>query len=253
MFTHMSKRQQFGYAGLGALLLFSFGVIGVRHLRKPAPIVFSAPPAVTAAADIEKANPITPEVIVHVAGAVKSPGVVRLHLGSRVVDALHAAGGPTSNADLDSINLAAKLVDGSQLRILPKEAAARSKRASGSVARSRRSIPPFHPSIDKNGYFAPATVAEEYQPKESAAQSIEEPTKSDPPSSRFTKKTVAEVDINSADLQALQGLPGVGPGTAQKILDYRQEHGPFKSADELLAVKGIGAKKLEKMRPYVRI
>jgi competence protein ComEA len=64
---------------------------------------------------------------------------------------------------------------------------------------------------------------------------------------------VTEVNINTASLHDLEGLPGVGSSTAQKILDYRNQHGTFHSAEELLAVKGIGPKKLEKMKPFVRV
>jgi competence protein ComEA len=61
------------------------------------------------------------------------------------------------------------------------------------------------------------------------------------------------VSLNSATLEQLQALPGVGPVTAQKILDYRKEHGGFRSVDELVAVKSIGAKRAEALRPYLRL
>ena len=63
----------------------------------------------------------------------------------------------------------------------------------------------------------------------------------------------AAVDINQADTQTLIELPGIGEKTAERINDYRIEHGPFKSVDELLNVKGIGPKVLEKIRPLVRV
>jgi competence protein ComEA len=59
------------------------------------------------------------------------------------------------------------------------------------------------------------------------------------------------VNINTASITELDRLPGVGPATAQKIIDYRNQIGRFSSIDQLLEVKGIGTKKLEQMRPYI--
>lgn len=59
------------------------------------------------------------------------------------------------------------------------------------------------------------------------------------------------VDLNTADLEQLDTLPGVGPVTAQAILDYREENGPFSSVDELENVYGIGEKTVEGLREYV--
>ena len=61
------------------------------------------------------------------------------------------------------------------------------------------------------------------------------------------------VSLNGADANLLESLPGVGPATAEKILAYRREHGRFTSVDELIAVKGIGEKKLAKLRPFLRL
>jgi competence protein ComEA len=61
------------------------------------------------------------------------------------------------------------------------------------------------------------------------------------------------VNINTAGMDELDQLPGVGPATAQKILDYRNQIGQFSSVDQLEEVKGIGPKKLEKMRPFIRL
>ena len=61
------------------------------------------------------------------------------------------------------------------------------------------------------------------------------------------------LDINSATAKELQVLPGIGPKIAQRIVDYREAHGPFTSVDDLSKVKGIGAKKLEKIRPFVKV
>ena len=70
-----------------------------------------------------------------------------------------------------------------------------------------------------------------------------------------TRKTLKQksVNVNSAGLKELQALPGIGPKTAQKIIDYREEHGPFNTLEELKNVKRIGPKTLQKIRPYIFI
>ena len=65
----------------------------------------------------------------------------------------------------------------------------------------------------------------------------------------FMTQAVAGVDINNASASVLSTLPGVGPKTAEKIIAYRDANGPFASCDQLTSVKGIGAKKLEKLKP----
>ena len=58
---------------------------------------------------------------------------------------------------------------------------------------------------------------------------------------------MAEIDVNTATASELRSIKGIGPKTAQKIIDYREEHGPFPSIDSVTRVKGIGAKTLKKM------
>ena len=62
-----------------------------------------------------------------------------------------------------------------------------------------------------------------------------------------------KIDVNSASVEKLQEVPGIGPATAERIVAWRQEHGPFQRLDELLNVRGIGLKSLEKLRPYLRV
>jgi competence protein ComEA len=257
MLSHLAPKERLGYACLVGLLLFGFGYIGARHLRQPAPIVFETPPA----AKTEAAQPISQpsasepsRVIVHVAGAVAKPGIVKLATGSRVADAVAAAGGATKGADLDDINLAAKLIDGTQVRVPTKQEVAvalnvPAKKSSHRVAKAE---------IDKSGSFTPVTIEPSYVASAthltaSPTRSQDSPTATHSKPSGWAKKQVGEVDVNTATIEELQSLPGVGPATAQKIVDFRAQHGHINSPDDLLDVPGIGPKKLEKMRAYVKI
>lgn len=150
-----------------------------------------------------------PTVVVHVAGCVKNPSVYKLQPGSRVVDAIHMAGGPTRDANLDAVNLAEKVRDGEKIMVPSKQPAV--------------TIPP-----------GPMTAARTTVPV-AAVAGVQS----------------GAVNINTAGLAELDNLPGVGPATAQKIIDYRNQIGRFAAVDQLLDVKGIGPKKLEEMRPHV--
>lgn len=149
---------------------------------------------------------VAPTLVVHVLGAVVSPGVVRLAGGARVEDALAAAGGLRADADPAELNLAAVLTDGCQV-VIGTKAAPRGEVRSGPTAAA-----------------APAGAA-----------------------------TTAQLDLNAATLAQLDTLPGVGPVTAQAIIDYRSKHGRFTRIEELQEVDGIGAKTYAQIAPYVRV
>jgi competence protein ComEA len=152
------------------------------------------------------------ELIVHVSGAVQSPGVVRLASGARVDDALRAAGGITEEADLAAVNLARPVADGEQIHVpVPGEEPLPEGPVPGVAA---------PPEADGGAGGAGAG--------EGAASGA--------------------IDLNTADSAALEGLPGVGPAIAQRIVEHREKNGPFTSVDALLEVSGIGPATLEKIR-----
>lgn len=144
-------------------------------------------------------------VVVHVAGAVVRPGLVRLAAGARVADAVDAAGGLRPDADLDRLNLAAPLSDGQRVwvPIVGQDAP---------------------PEVDPGGGSPSAGTG-----------------------------APAVVDLNTATASELESLPGVGPATAQAILDQRRRVGRFRSVDDLLDVRGIGPSKLAALRARVRV
>lgn len=149
---------------------------------------------------IERASEEKEEIMVHISGAVNKPGILRLDSNKRVIDALDLAGGARDDADLDKINLAAKLHDEEKI----------------------------------------------YIPKIGEVQGNISSLASSPSSSASSSK----ININSADLNELTKIPGVGEKTAQKILDYRANNS-FSSIEDIKNVPGIGDKKFESMKDYI--
>lgn len=147
-----------------------------------------------------------PLLAVHVSGAVASPGVYELEEGSRVRDAVEAAGGFAAEASQESVNLARKVSDGEQILILTVEE--------------------FEASSSSS--FASSGSSDADVPGSSGAGGL--------------------VNINTAGLEALDSLPGIGPATAQAILDERETNGPFASIEDIQRVSGIGEKKYEKLK-----
>jgi competence protein ComEA len=178
----------------GILALLVLLALGGRLLLRPGRV--SVPPPVRPAG--VRAPKPPPEIFVDVVGAVRRPGVYRLRDGSRVATALARAGGTTAKAQLELVNLAARVSDGEQI-VVPRRGAAPVGAVGAGDASSGQG--PVH--------------------------------------------------LNSATLEQLDALPGVGPVTAQKILDYREQHGAFGSVDELDAIPGIGPARLEQLRGAV--
>jgi competence protein ComEA len=190
----LSRRQLFGGAVAVALLL----VLLIRHLGGGAGA--SAPVVAPVRGPAKPAAAAAKLLVVDVAGEVRRPGLYRLRSGSRIDDAIAAAGGATGKAQLDTVNLAAPVADGEQI-VVPRR---------GATAGSAAATPPAAGSSPS-----------------------------------------APLDLNSATLEQLEALPGIGPVTAQKILDYRQQHGAFHSVDELQGVPGIGPAHMAQLKGLV--
>lgn len=183
--------------------------VEVIDLSKPASAT-QAPPATEPIQPTEP-PPLT-ELTVHVAGAVKQPGVYHLPPNSRVDDAIRQAGGATVNADLDALNLAEPITDGQKIY------------------------------VPRKGEMPPPTLASKTPNSTTQAHSRDSKSHS---AVRFP------LDLNTATAEQLEAIPGIGPVLAQRIVDYRRANGRFQSVDDLLEVQGIGQKRLENMRPYV--
>jgi competence protein ComEA len=148
--------------------------------------------------------PTAGPLMIHVDGSVQQPGVYPLSRGSRVQDALLAAGGMTGEANTAAVNLAAPLRDGEKLHIP----------AQGT---------PFAPR-------APAYEEETAQPN-----------------------LVGPVNLNSASLEALENLPGIGPTRASQIIAYREQNGGFQSIEEIMEVSGIGPASFERLKDWITV
>lgn len=172
----------------------------------------------------------------HVIGAVVAPGVYSVPATARVVDAVTAAGGPTSSADLSALNMALPLSDADQVFVPPRGSSA--VRHVVPTTRPRRTNP-TNPTVPQAIAAVHTTAAPLGATQAGAAAS--------------GKNSGGRVNINTADATALESLPGVGPSTAKAIIAHRQANGPFSSPEGLLDVKGIGDAKFAAMKSLVAV
>lgn len=210
----------------GALALAGVGVLAIlvtvfALVRQQPPPVASAnlPPVqmVSSAAPTPPGNAPAGPVVVSVVGLVHKPGLVTLQPGARIADALEGAGGPLDGADLIGLNMARRVGDGEQI-VVGIEAS------------------PGQPATMGSSVAGQAPAAGE-RPA---------------PASPASGTAAGPVDLNTATVEDLDALPGVGPVTAEAILAWRAAHGRFDSVDQLGDVDGIGPARLEKLRALVR-
>jgi competence protein ComEA len=190
--TELSRSQVIVYGAVAVALL----LVGARAMRAGGD--GGAPPAVAESTPSDSAGFSLkpsggPDVVVDVAGAVQRPGVYRLPVGARVVDAIQRAGGPAGDALLEGINRAARLADGQQVMV---------------------------PERGPAGTVAAAGVAAEDGP----------------------------ISLGSATVEQLETIDGIGPVTAAKIVEYRDQHGGLSSVDQLDEMSGVGPATMESLR-----
>jgi competence protein ComEA len=163
-------------------------------------------------------------VWVAVAGAVMRPGLYRVADGTRLSGLIHAAGGLTSEADPDRVNLAAAVHDGERVYVPRRGEPGASSVVAGAGSSSAG---PGSAGPDGAGGSAGAGPA--------------------------SGGTAGPIDVNRASAADLDRLPGIGPATAQAIIAHRTAKGPFTSVEQLADVRGIGPAKLEQIRGLVVI
>ena len=175
-------------------------------------------------------SPAPAAAVVHVVGAVAHAGVVRVPAGARVDDAVAAAGGATADADLTRVNLARPVVDGERLYV---------------PTVGETDVPAELPVDGGSGAGAGAGAA-----AGSAGGGAGGAGAAGPGASAGVG---AVVDLNTADATTLETLPGIGPALAQRILAWREEHGGFRSVEDLLEVSGIGDARFAELQDRVRV
>lgn len=157
-------------------------------------------------------------ITVYITGAVANPGVISLDNNMRLDDALKKLGGTTKDADINRINLAMKLED-SQHYIIPY--------IGQEDDPSQKDMQASNNSSDSAGSLDNSSSASNSQN--------------------------SKININSADESQLETISGVGPSTAQKIVDYREKEGKFSSIEDIKNVSGIGDKKFESMKDSIDV
>lgn len=183
-------------AEVGLLALLALVVLGgsaFAFLRRAEP----PPPPIERSSFVADEEPRL--LIVHVAGAVAKPGLYELPEGSRVADAIEAAGGAADAAGLDLLNLAAVVADGEKI-FVPNQAGQPEAASSGGGHQQQ-----------------------------------------------------GKISLNAADAEELEELPGIGPVLAERIIQYRLQHGGFTSVEQLLEIEGIGPKKYESLKDLVTV
>ena len=217
----------------GAIALAAIAAIAVlvaifTLLRdEPAPVRSAKLPPVDPVASASRdpspsatAKPSQP-VVVSVVGLVHTPGLVTLAPGARIADALKAAGGTTDGADTTGLNMARQVGDGEQIVV--------------GIAPVKGQPPVLGSSVSAGSTApgAPGTASHPDRPDKPARSEV--------------------VNLNTATVQQLDALPGVGPVTAAAIVAWRDANGKFTKVDQLAEVDGIGPARLEKLRPLVRV
>lgn len=154
------------------------------------------------------------EVTVYVSGEVVSPAVYVLPFGARVEEAVEAAGGFSGQADVNQVNLAQTVAEGMQIYV---------------------------PVLGE--VLAPPAIVE----------AVEETGEVRTTDLDLGLTSGGTVNINTAGLAELEELPGIGPSTAQKILDYRDENGPFEKIEDIQNVSGIGPAKYGEIEDLITV
>ncbi len=222
-----------GVIGLGVVGVLAVLVTVFTLTKHDGPAVMSAklPPVqmVSSTAPAPSGSPPAPagDVVVSVVGLVHRPGLVTLPAGARIADALTAAGGPLDGADLVGLNMARRVGDGEQIVV------------------GLSSPPGAPPAMGSSITSPPNTAPPNTVPPDTASSA----------GARNRNRTAPTglVNLNTATVEELDVLPGVGPVTAAAIIAWRDANGSFAGVDQLGEVDGIGPARLEKLRALVTV
>lgn len=169
-----------------------------------------------------------PYLKVHVSGAVRNPGVYVFRADERVADAIARAGGPRDDARLDDLNLAAHLRDGIKITV-PSTAQRETEVIVVTEDIYVREPPAPRPPGSRTTVVGPVA----------------------PPAADRKSPPAERVNLNTAGIEELTTLPGIGETIARRIVAYRELHGRFQRPEDLVAVNGIGPKTFDRLRDWV--
>lgn len=189
------------------------------------------------------------EIWVHIVGAVRKPGLYRVPQKARVMDAIQIAGGPLPSADLNALNLAGFVNDGQQIRVpfLPRSLEAQ-------LPPPKEEEAPLKSPFNSTAFSSPLTYPGKAPHKGSKSRKASLSPKGEQTRSSSKKLLPQKViHINSASAEEFEQLPGIGPAIARRIIEYRNQNGPFEALEQLMEVRGIGPKKFAQMRPYIAL
>lgn len=178
-------------------------------------------------------------VVVHVDGCVKKPGLYTLSATAhRINDAIAAAGGVTSDADMSCVNVAELMQDGEKVTIPARGA----QNTDDATDNARAGDDGAAPSAGSGRVRGGASSSRGRAGGKAAKGDTQ---------NAHTSPRAGKISINKASAANLETIPGIGPSTAQHIVADRAQHGKFKRLEDLMRVKGIGKKKFEKIRPHI--
>lgn len=228
---HLNTHQKIAVYAISFMLLAFCGYVGSWHLSQPAPIKMEAKSLKikrTFPAE-EKTEGEPKEILVHISGEVKEPGLYSLETHDRLQDALEIAGGINEHADISKLNLAQKLKDGSKIHVPLKKQPIKLEKPK---PKDKKYLPRIAEKTQK---------IEKSTPIKTYRHSVK------------SLKARRVINLNSATEDELIQLPGIGPATAKLIIKYRTRNEQISHMDELLMIKGIGRKKLNQIRPYLAL
>lgn len=178
------------------------------------------------------------KIIIHITGAIKKEGIYELKENSRIADAIEAAEGLTENANIQDINLAYVLEDGEKIHIPTKEETKQSN----------------NETTEKNTDKTTTYVTKNTGRTEKSASNTENTNNSgNTKNNNSTTNKNEKININTATQAELETLPGIGPSTALKIINYRKENGKYKTIEDIKKVSGIGDSKYNKIKELIKI
>ena len=183
-----------------------------------------------------EAGPMDEEVqesllTVHVCGAVRREGVYSLPAGSRIRDAVDAAGGFSGDADRSYLNLAMKIEDAWQIRVPTKEEAEALRLEQGRSG-AGTAVPGAAPGLSGTSGLQGAGTAND---------------------DAGTGNQEEKINLNTASKEQLMKIPGVGEAKAQRIIEYREQNGRFEAIEDLMKVPGIKDASFQKMKDYITV